>query len=47
VASYDWVKKDYIIKEFACPLILATTNIVYPDEFKVALREKSFYVVPM
>jgi len=37
VASRDWIKKDYIIKEVPCPLIVEIPNSVYPyvsmDEF--------------
>jgi len=47
LASHDWIKKDYIIKEVPCPLILDATNIVYPYEFTDLFRDESFSMVPI
>jgi hypothetical protein len=47
VASRDWIKKDYIIKEVPCPLILDATNIVYPYESTDVFRDKSLDTVPI
>jgi hypothetical protein len=32
VASCDWIKKGYIMKEIPCPLILDAANNGYPSE---------------
>ena len=47
MASRDWIKKDFIIKEVPGPLILDTEIIVYPDESMDVLRHKSLYTVPI
>jgi hypothetical protein len=44
-ASHDWIKKDYIIKEFPCPLILDAGNIVYPYESTNVFRHESHHSV--
>jgi len=47
VASCDWIKKDYIIKEIPGPLILDAANIVYPYESTDVFRDESLYMVPI
>jgi len=47
VASRDWIKKDYIIKEVPGPLILDATNIVYPYESMDVFQDESLYTVPI
>jgi len=46
-ASRDWIKKDYIIKEFPCPLILDTANIEYPYQSTDVFQDESLYTVPI
>jgi hypothetical protein len=47
VASLNWIKKDYIIKEVPGSLILDAANIVYPYESTDVLRDESLYTVPI
>jgi hypothetical protein len=47
VASRDWIKKDYIIKEVSCPLVLNAANIVYPYESTDVFRDESLDTVPI
>jgi len=47
VASCEQIKKDYIIKEVPVPLILDSTNSVYPYESTDVFRDKSIYTVPI
>jgi len=39
VASHDWIKKVYIIKEVPCPFILDAAKIVYPYESTDVIRD--------
>jgi len=41
VASHDWIKKDFIIKEVPGPLILDAAHIVYPCESTDVFRDES------
>jgi hypothetical protein len=45
VASRDWIKNDYIVKQIPCPLSLATTNIEYPDKFTDVFPDESLETV--
>jgi len=45
VGSHDWIKKDYIIKEDPCPLILDDANYAYPDVSMDVFRDESHYTV--
>jgi len=47
VASPDWIKKNYIIKNNPCPLILDATNIVYPHESVEVIWDEYLYKVPI
>jgi hypothetical protein len=47
VASRDWIKKDYIMKEVLCPVILDVANIVYRYESTDVFRDESLYMVPI
>jgi len=47
VASRDWIKKDYIIKEVPCPLMLDAASIEYPYESTDMFRDESPYTVPI
>jgi hypothetical protein len=47
VASHDWIKKDYIIKEVIGSLILDTANIVYLYESTDVFGDESLYMVPI
>jgi hypothetical protein len=45
VASHDWIKKDYIIKEVPGSLILDAASVVYPCESTDVFRDESLYTV--
>ena len=47
VASRDWIKNDYLMKEIPGPLMLDTTNIVYPYECTDVFRHESLCTVPI
>jgi len=47
VASPDWIKNDYTIKEVPWPHILDTANILYPNESTHVSRNQSHYMVPI
>jgi hypothetical protein len=47
VASCDWIKKDYIIKEVRYPLILDAGNIVYPYQSTNMFRDEFLYSDPI
>jgi len=45
MASRDWIKNNYIVKEVPGPLIHDTANIVYPYESTDVLRDESLHMV--
>jgi hypothetical protein len=45
VASRDWIKNEYIIKEVPGPLILHATKIVHPYVSTDVFRDESLYTV--
>jgi len=47
VVSRDWMKKDYIIKEVPCALILDTANIVYLYASTDVFWDESLHPVPI
>jgi len=47
VAGRDWIKKDYIIQEVPCPLVLNTANIVYQYDVTDVFRDESLHTVPI
>jgi len=47
VASRDWIKRDHIIQEVPCPLVLNAANIEYPYESTDVFRDESLYTVPI
>jgi len=47
VASCDWIKKDYIIKEVPRPLILEATNIIHPYESTDVFQPECLYMIPI
>jgi len=47
VATQDWIRKDYIIKDVQCPLFLDGTNIVYPYESMDVFRDEFLDTVPI
>jgi len=47
VASRDWIKKDYIIKEVTGSLILDAANFVNPYESMDVFRDDFLYTVPI
>jgi len=47
VASRDWIKKDYIMKEVPGPLILDAANIEYQYESMDKFCDESLDMVPI
>jgi len=43
VASCDWIKQDYVIKEVLCPFNLDVTCIEYPLGFTDVFRDEYLY----
>jgi hypothetical protein len=47
VASRNWMKKDNIIQDVPCPLILDTANFVYPYESTDVFQDEFLAIVPI
>jgi hypothetical protein len=47
MASRDWIKKEYIMKEVPCPLVLNTAKSVYAYESTDVFQDESLYMVPI